>query len=449
MINHSVVAKTTAIFVAVILAAMTYFLSLSQSATIAGALAVTVFAAILWISEVLPLAVTALLIPVGLAALGVFEPANAFNSFGNPVLFLVLGGYAIAVAFEINEVDQWIASHIMSLAGNKSLTLLIAIMLTSAVLSMVISNTATTALMLPVAVGILSEHSDDINLSRILLLGVAYGASIGGVTTLIGSSPNAIAAGLFDISFLEWLAYGLPVSVAMMVVAIPILWWTYKPKDKHITLTLHHKKPLSTGAKRTLIVTGFTLFLWLFGPFIANKLGWSGAIFSSSSVALIAVVFLILSGCINWKNLEQGIQWGVILLLGGGLSLGRGLTESGAADWLAGLLANSAGGASGFVILLIVICIAVFATELISNTAITAKLAPILMGLALHLGLESENLVVAMAIASSMAFMLPVATPPNAMVHATGKILQKDMMRVGFRLNIAAVVVVSLIFYFR
>ncbi len=188
------------------LALLVYWLALPQGHLVAGALAVTVMAAVLWISEVFPLPVTALLIPVGMAAVGVFEPSNAYHSFGSPVLFLVLGGYALAVAVEVNGVDRWLARRILSVSGSHTIGLLIAFMATSAFLSMLISNTATTALLLPVVLGILSRQVADRNLTRLLLLGVAYGASIGGVATLTGSAPNAIAAGLLDIGFLEWLS---------------------------------------------------------------------------------------------------------------------------------------------------------------------------------------------------------------------------------------------------
>lgn len=429
-------------------AALVFWLTLPQGTLIAGALAVTVFTAILWISEALPLPVTALLIPVGMAAVGVFEIRDAYTAFGSPVLFLVLGGYALAVAVEANEVDRWLARRILGVSGNSTISLLVAFMVTSAVLSMLISNTATTALLLPVVLGILSRHLADTNLSRLLLLGVAYGASIGGVATITGTAPNAIAAGLLEIGFLEWLSYGLPVSLTMLVVAIPILWWTYKPKNKKITVTFGEEVPLTKGGKRTLSVVGIILFLWLFGPHLGQILQLPSAIFSSAAVASIAVALLMLTKCVNWKSLEKGVHWGVLLLLGGGLTLGKGLTESGAAEWLASLLSSGVGDLPMFMLLLVLVGIGVFATELISNTAVTAKLAPILMGVALQLGLETESLVVPVAIATSMAFMLPVATPPNALVHASGEITQRDMIRAGFRLNLAAIMVITLLFYF-
>lgn len=440
--------RILALFAAPFFAFVVYYISLSQGVVVAGALSITVFASILWVSEALPLPVTAMLIPVGLASMGVFELKDAYTSFGSSVLFLVLGGYALAVAVEVNKVDRWIAQHILSLSGSKTIGLFMAFMATSALLSMLISNTATTALLLPVALGVLAKQEFDGNLSRLLLLGVAYGASIGGVATLTGSAPNAIAAGLLDISFLQWIGYGLPVSIAMLIVAIPILWWTYTPKIQQLNIEKEEKAPLTKEGKKTVIIVGIILFLWLFGSFIGDLLSLPSALFSSASVAIMAIALLILSSSVQWKNIEKGVHWGVLLLLGGGLTLGRGLTESGAAGWLASLLVSGVGDLPMLVLLLVLVSIGVFATELISNTAVTAKLAPILVGVALQLGLETSSLVVPVAIATSMAFMLPVATPPNALVHASGHITQQDMMKVGLRLNLAAVLVITSIFYF-
>lgn len=440
--------KVITLICAPLFAVLTYYLTLHQGSLVAGALSITIFAAILWVAEALPLPVTAMLIPVGLTSVGVFELSDSYTSFGSSVLFLVLGGYALAIAVEINKVDRWIAEQILGFAGSRTIGLLIAFMLTSALLSMLISNTATTALLLPVALGVLAKQEFDANLSKILLLGVAYGASIGGVATLTGSAPNAIAAGLLDISFLEWIGYGLPVSITMLMVAIPIIWWTYKPKTKELNIEESKKEPLTKDGKRTVIVVGIVLFLWLFGSFIGDIFSLPSALFSSASIAVMAVALLILTSCATWKKLEKGVHWGVLLLLGGGLTLGRGLTESGAAQWLASLLVSGVGGLPMLVLLLVLVGIGVFATELISNTAVTSKLAPILVGVAMQLGLETDSLVVPVAIATSMAFMLPVATPPNALVHASGHITQKDMMKVGLRLNFAAVFVITFLFYF-
>lgn len=447
--GNSTLRQALVLVLALGLAITVYAFLLPQGQLIASALAVAALAAVLWISEVLPLAVTALLIPVGLSAVGVFEVTHAFASFGNPVLFLVLGGYALAAAVGVNGVDQWLARTILRQAGTRTVNVVLALVATSAVLSMLISNTATTALLLPVAAGIISRQSDDPNLARLLMLCIAYGANIGGAATLVGSPPNAIAAGLLDIDFLEWLGYGLPVSVVMLVVAVPILWWTYPPRERRIRMELDDSTPLSSGGRRTLAVLGATLVLWLVGPQAAQAVGLPASLSSATGVACLAVAVLVLTKCVTWKALEGSVQWGVLLLLGGGLTLGRGLTESGAADWLAVLLVTNVGGLPTLGLLVILVAIAVFATELISNTAVTAKMAPILMGVALQLGLDSESLVIPVAIATSMAFMLPVATPPNAMVHASGAVSQRDMMRVGFGLNLAAIAVISGLFFVR
>ena len=180
---------------------------------------------------------------------------------------------------------------------------------------------------------------------------------------------------------------------------------------------------------------------------MAQLTGLPVALMGATGIACLAVAVLMLTRCLSWDELQRDVQWGVLLLLGGGLSLGRGLTESGAADWLAQLLVIYIGDLPPLSMLVLLVAIAVFATELISNTAVTATLAPVLMGVAIQLGLDSESLVVPVAIATSMAFMLPVATPPNAMVHASGYVSQWDMMRVGFWLNLSAVAVISFIFY--
>lgn len=446
---QGVTSRLLTLALSMALATVVYWLALPQGQRIAGALAITALAAALWISEVLPLAVTAILIPVGLASVGVFETTSAYSAFGNPVLFLVLGGYAIAAAVGINGVDQWMARGILAWTGTHTVSLVAALMASAAVLSMFISNTATAALLLPVAIGIVGRQHDDPNLTRLLPLSVAYGASIGGVATLVGSPPNAIAAGLLNISFLQWTTYALPVSVVMLMLAIPVLWWTFPARQRRIYLQLEKPQALARNARLTLAVLGVTLCLWLAGPTLAVAMNLPTALFSASSVACVSVALLILTKCVTWKALEHGINWGVLLLLGGGLTLGRGLTESGAADWLAELLVMHTSDVPPLGLLLIVVTIAVFTTELISNTAVTAKLAPILMGVALQFGLTAESLVVPVAIATSMAFMLPVATPPNAMVHASGFVSQTDMIRVGFRLNLVAVTVISLIFHFR
>lgn len=428
---------------------LVWFTSASLGPEIQGALSVSAFAALLWLTETLPLPVTALMVPVALAAVGVFEQKQAFDSFGNAVIFLVLGGYALGVAVQVNGIDLWLAKRIINLAGTGHHRLLAALMATSAFLSMVISNTATVALLLPVASGILLRYDDDKNLSRLLLLGVAYGASIGGIATLIGSPPNAIAAGLLGLEFIDWVSYGVPVSLIALVLAYFILLKTWPPTTKADDTGPELVNKLSPSAYKALFVVMLTFTLWMFGPSLTRLFELPTALLGSASVAILSLVFMVLLKCVKWEELEHGIHWGVLVLLGGGLTLGRGLTESGAADWLASQFVGAVGHLPILLLLLALVIIAVFATELISNTAVTASLAPILMGVALQLGMAAESLVLPVTIGTSMAFMLPVATPPNAMVHATKKVSQHDMMRVGLRLNLVVISVIVLVFYTR
>ncbi len=434
---------------ALAVACIVWFSSQSLGGEIQGALSVSAFAALLWLTETLPLPVTALMVPVALAAVGVFEQKEAFDSFGNSVIFLVLGGYAMGVAVQVNRIDLWLAKRIINFAGTGHSRLLAALMATSAFLSMVISNTATVALLLPVASGILVRYDDDKNLSKLLLLGVAYGASIGGIATLIGSPPNAIAAGLLGLEFLDWVSYGVPVSLIALILAYFVLLKSWPPMSQAADTGPDIIEKLTPSAYKALFVVLLTFSLWLFGPGLTRTFELPSALLGSASVAILSLVLMVLLKCVKWEELEHGIHWGVLVLLGGGLTLGRGLTESGGADWLAGQFVGAVGHFPMLLLLLALVVIAVFATELISNTAVTASLAPILMGVALQLGLAAESLVLPVTIGTSMAFMLPVATPPNAMVHATAKVTQHDMMRVGLRLNLIVISVIVLVFYVR
>lgn len=435
---------------AITLGLLIYSASNDLGPSVQGALAVSAVAALLWLTETLPLPVTALLVPVGLSVTAVFQPGDAFASFGNQVIFLVLGGYGLGVAVQVNGIDVWLARRIISLAGTGYKRLLAAMMLTSAFLSMVISNTATVALLLPVASGILARNADDNNLARLLFLGVAYGASIGGIATLIGSPPNAIAAGLLKLEFIDWVSYGLPVSLVALFAAFFILLSIWKPSANEVKVDENvGPMVLTRNAKKALFIVFVTLLLWLAGPALTRHLGLPVGLLTSTSISIFSLILLVTMRCVKWQELETGIQWGVLILLGGGLTLGRGLTESGAADWLATRLVDTVGHFPMMLLLLALVAMAVFATELISNTAVTASLAPILMGVALQLGLQAESLVLPVTIGTSMAFMLPVATPPNAMVHATARVTQHDMMKVGLRLNLAAIAIIVLSFTLR
>jgi sodium-dependent dicarboxylate transporter 2/3/5 len=430
---------------AFILATLVYFQVEPYGYPKAIALSVAAFAAILWITEIIPLYITALFIPIGLIGGGVFEPQHAFSSFIHPVIFLMLGGYIIAIAIEKTGVACWITRHILLLSGHHRFSILAAFMLASACMSTLISNTATVALLIPVVVHFLNSTNEDKDLSKALMLGIAYGASIGGVATLVGSPPNAIAAGMLNISFLEWISYGLPVSVTMLIVAFFVLRFSF-PMEKSLNINIDEDEALSKEGKRTLIIVGIVLFFWLFGPYLESILNLPEKILSSANVACMAIVILLLFRCLKLSDVKTGVNWGVLILIGGGLTLGQGLIESGASEWLAILMADEISTFHPLLFLAIVVAIGVFATEIISNTAVAANLAPILMGIALQIGVSQGSLVIPVVIATSMAFMLPVATPPNALVHACGYVTQTDMMRIGIRLNVLAIVVIVIIF---
>jgi sodium-dependent dicarboxylate transporter 2/3/5 len=430
---------------AFILAILIYLQVLPYGEQKAVSLAVAMFAATLWISEVVPLYITALFIPLAFMVGGVLDPQNAFDSFIHPVILLMLGGYIMAIALEKTGVACWLTQRILSCSGHHKFSILAAFMIASACMSMLISNTATVALLIPVVTHFLNSTNDNKDLSKALMLGIAYGASIGGVATLVGSPPNAIAAGLLDISFLEWLGYGLPVSIVMLIVAFFILRFSFPMRDT-LKISIEEGKQLSSSGKRTLLIVEIVLFFWLLGPFLEDFFNLPEKVFSASNVAVIAIIALILTRCLKVSNIKCGVNWRVLILIGGGLTLGQGLIESGASEWLATLMAEKISTFHPVLFLVIIVAIGVFTTEIISNTAVAANLAPILMGVALQVGVSQGSLVVPVVIATSMAFMLPVATPPNALIHATGYVTQLDMIRIGIRLNILAILVIVIIF---
>lgn len=404
-------------------------------------LATTGAVAVLWITTTFPLAVTAMLVPVFLLLGGVLPLVEVGHIFLSPILFLMLGGYIMAVAIEKTGVALWLTQWMLQKAERYRINGVTAFMLTSAILSMFISNTATVALLIPMVIHALNLSKPVPHLATVLMLSVAYGASIGGVATLIGSPPNAIAGGLLNIGFAEWLKYGMPVSIVMLFCSAVLLRFLLPCQMAHIDVELCRQR-LSLKAKGTLVVIACVVFLWLFGPLVAQELRLPPYWMRAHVIALVGSFVLLLMGCFTPKDIATKVNWPVLVLIAGGLVLGQGMIVSGTSEWLAQGVASAMFGYPVIVFLIVVVTVAIFATEIISNTAVAANLAPVVAGVALHIGVPEPYLVVPVVIATSMAFMLPVATPPNALVHATKHVTQREMMRVGFWLNILAIVVI-------
>ena len=419
-----------------------------DAASIRTGLAILALAAVLWLSEAMPLALTAILVPVIASLTGVLDVSDSFAGFAHPLIFLFLGSFGLAAALSKQGLDRWLAINIVNLGrGNFQVTAL-ALFMVSAALSMWITNTATVALMLPVALGILSNisiHCDKSIAARAatyLLLGIAYSASIGGMGTLIGTAPNAIAAAHLKMDFTQWLRIGLPAVMVLLPVLFILLRLLLNP-GKIPTLAVQ-KESFSFNGKRMLTLAIFllTICAWLFSSRLASFFG-----ISKSFDTIIAVsAVLILSACrlVSWKDIDRATDWGILLLFGGGLTLSKILGVTGASLYLAREIQAMATDWPIILLVGVIVLFMIFLTELSSNTASTALLVPIFATVALDMNIPVKQLLLPLTLAASCAFMLPIATPPNALVFSSGKIQQRDMIRIGLVLNLVFAVILTL-----
>ncbi|EOD6258611.1 TPA: DASS family sodium-coupled anion symporter [Vibrio parahaemolyticus] len=402
-------------------------------------ISILVFVAILWLTEAIHVSITALLIPMLAVFLGVFNTQAALNNFSNSIIFLFLGGFALAAALHKQKLDQALADKVLLIARGRMSVAVFMLFGVSAGLSMWISNTATAAMMLPLVLGVMTKLDAKKNHNTFLfvLLGIAYSASIGGIATLVGSPPNAIAAAEVGLNFTEWMKLGLPISLILMPIAILVLYTMTKPDLSH-KFELDHKPVEWTNGKMvTLAIFLLTVTLWIFSKPINTMLG--GFSKFDTLVAIGAILLLGASRAVEWKDIEKTTDWGVLILFGGGICLSNVLKATGTSVFLAHSLTGFLEQAGVLLTILSVVAFVVFLTEFASNTASAALLVPVFATIAEALGLSPVILSALIAVAASCAFMLPVATPPNAIVFGTGHIKQKEMMRIGFVLNIACI----------
>ncbi len=406
-------------------------------------LSILAFVAILWLTEAVHVSITAILVPVLAVAFGVFETPQALSSFANPIIFLFLGGFALAAALHKQKLDQLIADKVLILARGRMSVAVLMLFAVTAGLSMWISNTATAAMMLPLVMGVLAkvDTENERNTLVFVLLGIAYCASIGGIATIVGSPPNAIAAAEVGIGFTEWMAFGLPVTLVLLPVAVGVLYLLLKPNLNH-TFELDHKV-IEWNRQRlmTLAIFALTVTLWIFSKPINAWLG--GFSKFDTLVALLAIVLLGVSRVVEWKDIDKSTEWGVLILFGGGICLSNVLKATGTSVFLAHEIGGFLEQAGLLMTLLTVAVFVVFLTEFASNTASAALLVPVFATIAEALGISPLILSVLIAIAASCAFMLPVATPPNAIVFSSGHIKQREMMRAGVYLNLVCIVILT------
>lgn len=407
-------------------------------------LALLCFIGLLWLSEALHLAVTALLVPVGAVLLG-FEglsTTQAFAPFADPIVFLFFGGFVLATALRVQQLDRKMAVALLRLSRGHLGRAVFLLFGVTAVLSMGISNTATAALMLPLTLGILSplDPRHERRTYVFVLLGVAYAASLGGIGTLVGSPPNAIAARAAGISFADWLWIGIPLVLLLLPLMVLTLWLVLRPHLGREVRIEMQGVPWSAARCLTMLVFVLTALGWIFGAAPLKALGIQSPDTFVAVAAAVAVLGLRLA---SWRQVTEQTDWGVLILFGGGLALGEVLGRSGASLVLGQELAQALGGSSPWLMLAAVTAFMVLLSEFASNTAAAALLVPVFAAVAAQMGLPTETLVVLVALAASCGFALPVATPPNALVYGSGQVPQRQMIRAGLTLDLVCVAVLT------
>jgi sodium-dependent dicarboxylate transporter 2/3/5 len=439
------------------------------------AAAVGLWMATWWATEAIPVPVTAILPLVLFDPLGLATIREAAAPYANPTIYLFMGGFIMALALERWGLHRRIALAVVDNAGTDGRRLIGGFMLVCAVLSMWMTNTSTTMMLLPIVLSVAAVIRDNVpDLSdktrddfRIaMLLGLAYSASIGGLATLIGTPPNALLMGFMsenygiDISFADWMMLGIPVSMTML----PIAWLALTrflfpcdiPASPAVANHLHQLREelgsMSSAERRVAFVFSALILSWMFRKPITGWLQLSGV--SDTGIVMTAAVllFILPSGdthnprLLTWEDLRR-LPWGVLILFGGGLSLAAVVSNSGLALWLGEQLAPL--NAMGTTVLVVAsVALVIFMTELTSNLATTATLLPVMGAIAVQAGVPPILLTVPITIAASCAFMLPVATPPNAIVFATGAISIPQMVRAGIFLNLIGIVIVSVVTQF-
>ena len=415
-----------------------------------------------WFFEVIPIYATALLPLILLPLLTNQNFQEVAAPYASPSIFLFLGGFMLAIAIEISGLHKRFAYLMISKFGRSMFSILACFMLVSYLTSMWIINTATALMLLPIALQVCKELKvENTQFEILLLLSIAYSASIGGMSTIIGTAPNVFFVGFmhenFDIqiSFLEWMTVALPISAIILFVSFFIFYYLIK-KNKNIdqtnwqNISLEKLPTMSSDEVKVLLVFIVTVAAWVFRGYL-NQFNFLSNLTDSGIAITSAFLFFLIpssnkkNDLLQWKQMKQ-LPWGLLLLFGGGLALAKAIMVSGLGDWLGAQL-TFLNNFSVLYIIFILIFTTVFLTEVLSNTALTISFLPIIGVIAVDMGLPVYIIGMAVVMAASCAFMLPIATPPNAVIFATEKIKVMDMVKVGFIMNIFTIFIITSIFY--
>jgi len=436
-------------------------LSIGQDEILYRSLALACWMVFWWITESVPLYVTALLPILFGPLLEVIDKEELALSYGNTMVFLFLGGFLIARAIEKWDVHRKIASLIVKRTGSSPSGVLLGFIISTAFLSMWLSNTGTTIMMLPMAMTVLAvipkgAFADKFSIA--LLLSIAFAANIGGTATLIGSPPNIQMSGILadkynvQVDFLDWMKIGLPFAIFLLFILFIYLKLVFLRSTSRIEIIFSENGAWNRNQKKVLYIFFFTVFFWTIKQFVNDYFNLD---ITDTQIAIFGAILLFLipvsgetkdSRILNWEDTKE-LPWGILILFGGGLALARSLSNGGVLKLFADWIGENGGGNYAWLLIIIIVA-SIFLTELMSNLALVTILIPVIAELALAMGYPILALCIPVTLAASCAFMLPMATPPNAIVFSSGKLKVQTMARVGFLMNIISIIAVSAVAYF-
>lgn len=418
------------------------------------AFALFVFTGAILALEPAPLPIASLLVPICQIALGIDAAAGAFTPFSRPIVFLILGSLFLAEALRKHGLTRRLALYAIVQSGGDFRRLLFGLMIITAVLSMWVLNTATAAVLIPVAIPIaqcVQRKEDAQRALKVLILGIAYSSGIGAIATTMGSSENAIASSLLNFRFVDWLVLGLPVAL----IVLPLTWYllleAFRMPDlvidtQSIARDIERAGGLTGPEREIIAVLGISVLLWVSGPSLESWFHLPATLLSSAVVALGSVVILSIEEVIDWNDLK-GVNWGVFFVIGAGLTLGDALDKTGASKWLAQMLAPFLQGLPYGLILGLLVLITYTLTQFMNSVTIAAIFAPILISLGTSAGISPVRLLLPAVFTLAFCYVLPVSSARMTLVAVTGVVDRKDMLRAGLLVGIPSAIVVAIFFY--
>lgn len=465
--------KWVGFFGGVIVFVLMLLLPVPEGLSVAGwsTAAVAMLMAIWWITEVVPISVTALIPLLLFPVMGIADIGQTAIPYANPMIFLFMGGFILAISMQEWGLHRRVALNIIKIVGSRPLSIIAGFMISTAIMSMWVSNTAATMMMLPIALSVIDltkTTKEDIlnyrNFGIALMLAIAYSSSVGGLATIIGTPTNALLIGYLhdsygiEISFVQWMMVGLPIVIfGLPIIFVTLTKWVYPIKLKslpggheYVSDALSKMGRITRPEVMVAVIFSVVALLWIFRPLLEDYLPG----LSDAGIAIFGAIVLFITPVkpregiflLTWKQAEK-LPWGVLILFGGGLSLAGAIHRTGLAEWIGGYF-SLIGGWPVILVILIVAMVIIMFTELASNSATAAAFLPIMSSVAIGIGQDPMLLAVPVAIVASCAFMLPAATPPNAIVYGSGVMTIPQMAKAGIVLNVLFALLITILTYY-